>query len=231
MRYITATPVSPDDRRDVLLDIAVASLIGTIDSDILTSNDPAYHSGTMSGISEYMQIITTIETDVVPINGVSELKKHVLQKDSDDLYRNVYTESKAKKGNLIFIYGSSQTSDETNFTDNNEYLQTQLISQLEGITNDWSISMIGHYYEKHINGDLQPSFSLGDYQYVGFGILKETQTDDYNPLDNLTSPYIMVNPEYIQTLKVLKEQTNNSAVAAKESIDAVQKLQAKAETA
>jgi hypothetical protein len=228
MRYIIQEPTSENDKKDILLDIAVSSLIGSIDTDILSANDPHFAT-TLSGIAEYLQLVTTIETDVIALNGVSDARKKILQKDSDDLYRTIYTESKAKKGNLIFIFESGQSPDEGDFDTINEHHQTELISSLEAITNDWSVAMVGFYNDRDVDGNSNPNFKLSNYNYVGFGVLKETQTEDFNPLDSITQPYIMVNPEYIDTLRVLKEQTNTSALNAKAQIDARQSLASKTE--
>lgn len=151
-----------------LVDVATAILTGGIRKDLCNPVTAAALSG-----KNIFSPMLTLNTNIIPTNG-NVSGRQLLSKDDDDVDVFVPTNGKAVKGNLFVGYREMSEV----------FLGTTASSEVSSFLND--IRQICDDAELFLASQLEIQSATLEFSdaihAVVIGFLKETQTDDYNPL-------------------------------------------------
>lgn len=171
-KYILVSKPSINDTR-FALDIANALLIGSIDEDTTFTKFQFFNSGALQSATLMKNQVITIETDVIPSN--SEADKFFLRKDDSTKTKFLNTNDKVIQGSLFVCVaplGPEQIDSGMN--------QIRKICE--------SVQAFSFYEELIVEIGTEIEFDVRNWVCFS-GYLKETQTDDYNPLDQIPIEY------------------------------------------
>lgn len=192
-RFVALNPTSYAERRAFLVHVAMSVLTGEVDTDVAFA-----HNSTVGNGNSYLQSPTTFDSRILASNGNDKL---LLGVSYDDIESRIPIEGKAVAGNLILICRSELDSEENNWTSNNSNVQ-DMASLMDSICSEWDINWLQGVQK--LTGDAVGVTINNQQQFVAIGVLKETQTEDYNPLDLLpvgdVGQYIMINPNKVISL-------------------------------
>lgn len=197
MRYsfldIESAPTGLPAQLTVLVDILNGYINGDLDYDVFQAHERVQEDG-MDTLPNFLMANLTIDTDVFPSNGATNYR-FIYESTQNDKAINFPLEAKAKQGNMIIIAKFLTTSNSV--TTNAEHFneRAQLESVLDDISDDWSVSF---FSSLGVATSTEGSAEIGsirqsmtnDMVYFGIGTLKDTQTDNYNPLDAIPEGYI-----------------------------------------
>jgi len=163
--------------KDALTDIATALATGNVEIELFPFYD---------GTAMVTRCALKLTSDVRPSNGTVE--KFILAQDDTDTVKFIPTEGKAKQGFLFVAVRDMSASDIGATT--NTTLET-FLNDIRQIVNGANAVIVGDINET------SPGIVIVQNLYVvAYGYLKETQTEDYNPLDVINSAWVykMFNP-------------------------------------
>lgn len=173
-----------------LVDIAVSLITGKV--------TPTFFTGveTAAAGSLFPAIIQQLTSNILPTNG-NLTGRSLFQKDDDDYDLFIPTNGKAVEGSLFVALREMSTS----------YLGTTVNSEIESFLNDLrqivddADIMVSQRLAYHPTQTTRIA-SDGELQAIGMGFLKETQTDDYNPLTviNADWEYLMFDVKTVKGL-------------------------------
>ena len=178
--------ITPFEDESSLVDLAVSAITGQISEQILapaTADSP--------GDPNKLGILAILETNVVADNGSN--KRTMISKDDDDVSFYVPVEGKAVEKNLfVGMIGASNASIGTS-------LESDISSKLNDLRQILDDAEVGIHLILNPGNSIE---SAGDAIIYGFGFLKETQTEDYNPLSKISSDwaYKMFNIDVVNQL-------------------------------
>jgi len=167
--------------KDALTDIATALAIGTVEIELT----PFYN-----GTDNVIRTSLKLTSDIRPSNGSNQ--RTVIMQDDNDRVVFIPTEGKAVRGN-IFVALRDTTYSELG-TDTNNAIETYL-NDIRQICNQTNAVLTNA-----VNIVTDVSTIQSTTYVIAWGYLKETQTEDYNPLSVIDAAWVykMFNPALIQ---------------------------------
>lgn len=176
------------DDASSLIDMAVALMSGQLETNMFAPVTASAVDG-----ENKLSINQLLDTDIIPTNG-NVNGRLLISRDDDDVDMFVPINGKAVEGNLFVAYRAAS----------DEHLGTASSSDLSSYLDD--IRQICDDAEALFTQGLQITGgkleSAGSMFVFAYGILKETQTDNYNPLSviNVGWTYKMFDRETVLSL-------------------------------
>lgn len=171
-----------------LIDFAVALITGSINSVLFAG----YTAGALGAENQFMPQLL-LESNIIALNG-NVNGRNIIGKDDDDEYINIPTNGKAVQGNLLVAYRDSGADLLGTAT---ESVIDSYMNDLRGALNDVEVQLVSGLATT--NDKMQAN---SETYVVGYGFLKETQSDNYNPLSIIDPAwqYKMFDSQEVQAL-------------------------------